>query len=213
MPIRLNSKRVASKSIRSLGGRPLFCWMLQELDQLGIPVHVYCSNPEEVGSLLDFPARHVVFTRRPERLDDDDVKGIDIYRQFATDVPADVYLLSHCTSPFMKAETIRQALDPVLQGEARCALTVKRIQTFTWFDGRPLNFSLPRIQTQRLTSIFVETSAAYCYRKEVLAAGDRSDLSPKLVEVRWPEDEDIDYETDFARCEALLSLVRNTTNS
>lgn len=207
MPIRLNSKRVAAKSVRLLGGRPLFCWMLEELDKLDIPVHVYCSRIEELAKLVDFSARNVVYTRRPEELDTDETKGIDIYKRFAQDNPADIYLLTHCTSPFIKAETLRRVLDEVRGGKARCALTVRRVQTFTWFDGAPLNFSIPRIQTQLLKPLFVETSAAYCYRKEVLAEGDRSDLKPSLIEVAWPEDEDIDYPEDFERCEKILPLI------
>jgi CMP-N-acetylneuraminic acid synthetase len=208
MPIRLCSKRVAGKSIRLLGGRPLFCWVLEELDQLGIPVHVYCSAPEEIQPLVDFPTKNVLFTVRPDRLDGDEVKGIEIYRQFAADVPADGYLLTHCTSPFMKAATYEKVLDPVRSGTVTCALTVRRAQTFAWYEGKPLNFSLPRIQTQRLTPVFIETSAAYCYRAGILAAGDRSDLRPHLIEIGWPEEEDIDYDNDFRRCEALVPLVR-----
>jgi CMP-N-acetylneuraminic acid synthetase len=208
MPIRLNSKRVAGKSVRKLGGRPLFCWALQELDQLGIPVHIYCSSPETIQPLVDFSAKNVCFTKRPEALDGDDVKGIEIYRKFAEQVQSDAYLLTHCTSPFMKAATYSKVVSAVDSGEVQCALTVRRVQTFTWFDERPLNFSLPRIQTQKLRPVWVETSAAYGYLHDVLLAGDRSDLNPKLVEVSWPEDEDIDTEIDFARCESMAALLR-----
>lgn len=213
MPIRLNSKRIAGKSVRLLGGRPLFCWSLQQLDQLGIPIHIYCSAPDRIREFLDFTSQNVVFTHRPERLDGDDVKGIEIYREFAADVPADAYLLAHCTSPFMRAGTFRKVVDAVKSGETVCALTVRRIQTFVWFNGAPLNFSLPRVQTQRLTPAFVETSAAYCYRAEILLEGDRSNLRPSLIEVGWPEDEDIDYENDLLRAETLVPLVRAATEA
>jgi CMP-N-acetylneuraminic acid synthetase len=208
MPIRLNSKRVIGKSVRLLGGRPLFCWTLEELDKLGIPAHVYCSQPDELRRLVDFKARNVVFTKRPERLDGDGVKGNAIYKQFMEDVPAEAYLLTHCTSPFMTAATYRKVVDAVASGAATCALTVKRVQTFTWFDGRPVNFDIPRVQTQLLKPLFVETSAAYCFKREIFDANDdRSDLKPALVEVGWPEEEDIDHEEDFGRCEALVKLA------
>lgn len=215
MPIRLNSKRVIGKSVRLLGGRPLFCWTLEELDQLGIPVHIYCSQADEIRSLVDFKTRNVVYTHRPESLDGDEVRGVDIYKQFVVDVPADGYLLTHCTSPFMAAATYSKVVKPVLAGEVSCALTVRKVQTFTWFDGKPLNFEIPRVQTQLLKPTYIETSAAYCYRKEILDGGDRSDLNPCLIEVGWPEEEDIDHEEDFVRCEALVDLVlakRKQTN-
>ena len=177
------------------------------MDQLGIPVHIYCSQLDEIKKLVDFETKNVVYTHRPERLDGDEIRGVDIYNQFAVDVPADGYLLTHCTSPFMTTATYRKVLDPVLAGEVSCSLTVRKAQTFVWYKGKPLNFDIPRVQTQLLTPTYIETSAAYCYRKEILEKGDRSDLNPHLVEVFWPEEEDIDHEEDFGRCEALVKLA------
>jgi CMP-N-acetylneuraminic acid synthetase len=207
VPIRLNSKRTPGKSVRRLGNRPLLCWLLEELDQLEFPIHVYTSQPKTLAEHLDFTPRHVVFTPRPESLDGDWTKGVEIYQQFARDVPADAYVLSHCTSPFLRADTVRRVVEPVLSGEASCCLTVERVQTFSWFDGRPLNFEIPRTQTQRLKPVLVETSGAYCYTRDIVFRGDRSDLNPRLVEITWPETEDIDHEEDFLRCEAELPLI------
>jgi CMP-N-acetylneuraminic acid synthetase len=208
MPIRTNSKRVPGKSIRMLAGRPLFCWLAETMDRLGFPIHIYCSDPGALEPLLDFKPNHIVFTKRPEVLDGDGVRGIEIYREFARAVPASVYLLTHCTSPFTSVETFRAVTEPVLSGRKRCAVVVRRVQTFSWFEGSPLNFSIPRVQTQLLKPIFVETSAGYCYRADVLEQGDRSDLNPELVEVTYPEDDDIDTESDFLRGEVTASLVR-----
>jgi CMP-N-acetylneuraminic acid synthetase len=208
IPIRLNSQRVSSKSIRLLGGRPLFCWLAQEMDQLGIPVHIFASAPDILRDLMDFSANNIVFTKRPERLDAAGVTGVEIYREFVKTIPADVYLLSHCTSPFIKATSLQRVVDVVTSGQARSSLTARRIQTFTWYEGRPLNFDIPRIQTQLLRPMLVETSAAYCFRRQVLEEGDRTDLHPHIIEVKWPEDEDVDYEEDFQRCEAVANLVR-----
>lgn len=208
VPIRLNSKRVVSKSIRELGGRPLFCWLLEAMDKLNIPVHLYCSQNDVLRGLVDFSAKNVVYTHRPEWLDGDDIKGIDIYREFAKQVPADIYLLSHCTSPFVSTKSLAAVLDKVASGSSASCATVAKIQTFTWFDGKPLNFDIPRVQTQLLKPIYYETSAAYAYRADVLLAGDRTDRKADLVELQWPETEDIDYEDDFKRCQALVELAR-----
>jgi len=209
MPIRLNSKRVPGKSVKLLGGRPLFCWLAEELDHLGIPVHIFSTSPETLQPLLDFVPRNIVFTQRPAYLDGDQVKGIEIYRSFAELVPADGYLLCHATSPFIRAATLRRVIGAVAGGEWRCSLVVKKIQTFAWYSGKPLNFGFPRTQTQKLEPLYVETSAAYCYRRELLQeTGDRSDASPHLVEAGWPENEDIDDPADFERCEAFARALR-----
>jgi len=209
MPVRLNSTRIEEKSIKPLGGRPLFCWLLSVLDKLGIEVHVYASECDKLEGLMDFQATNVIFTKRPEKLDGDDVKGIDIYKAFREQVPADIYLLVHCTSPFTKYTTLRKVLDPVLNGDCASSLTVEEKRTFAWFEGKPLNFGIPRIQTQLLEPIYFETSGAYCYRSSLLDAGDRSDMEPKKIVVSWPETEDIDDPDDFSRCESLASALRN----
>jgi len=200
MPIRLNSKRVKQKSVRDFGGRPLFCWALERLDQLGIAVYIYCSAVDEIRGHLDFRPRNIAIEKRPIALDSDQTKGIEIYKAFAEAVDADVYLLAHATSPFITTNTYKVALDAVQSGNHDSALTVKRIQSFCWFSGSPLNFSLPRVQTQLLQPVFVETSAVYAYTKPILGLGDRSSLNPKLIELTSPEDEDIDTEDDFSRC-------------
>jgi len=204
MPIRLNSKRVERKSVRLLGNRPLLCWSLEQLDLLGIPVCVYCSEPAELASFLDFEANNVRFVRRPVHLDDDLTIGIDIYREFSKTVSAKVYLLTHCTSPFVSANTYRKVVAAVTSGEYDSSCTVYKVQTFCWHRNSPINFSVPRPRTQDIEPIYVETSAAYCYSADVLDKGGRTGKRHKLVVTDKRETLDIDHMDDFTEAERLI---------
>ena len=148
VPIRLNSQRVAGKNLRLLGGEPLMCHILKTLTAVrGIDeVYVYCSD-ESIRGLLPEGVR---FLRRSEELDRDTTLGREIYDRFTAEVEADLYILAHATSPFIRPETLAEALGKVHSGEYDSAFSAERIQTFAWYEGHPLNYALdniPRTQT------------------------------------------------------------------
>ena len=195
MPIRLNSQRIKNKSIINILGRPMFCWSLQTLDQLDIPVYVYTNNEEQLRKELDFRTENVSFLERPSRLDNHSVKGIEIYKEFSKQIKSEVYMLTHCTSPFVKKDTYEKALDAVLSENYDSSCTVEKKQTFSWHKGQPINFSIPRKKTQEISPVYIETSAVYCYTSEVLKMGSRSGKNHKFIISKGLENVDID-ETD-----------------
>ena len=104
VPIRLNSQRVSGKNLRPLSGSPLMCHILRTLTEVeGIDeVYVYCSDER----IREFLPEGVRFLRRSEELDRDTTLGREIYDSFTAEVEADLYVLAHATSPFIRAETI-----------------------------------------------------------------------------------------------------------
>lgn len=210
VPIRLNSQRVAGKNLRPLGGEPLMCHILRTL--LAVErideVWVFCSD-ERVRDILP---RGVRFLRRSEELDRDTTLGREIYDSFTRQVEADLYVLAHATSPFIRPETIGSALTKVLSGEYDSAFSAEKIQTFAWYAGRPLNYSLDAIpRTQTIEPVYIETSAFFIFpgelwRKSHRRIGDR----PWMAVVDRIEGLDIDYPEDFAMAE-IVAAGRNLT--
>ena len=207
VPIRLNSQRVPNKSVVELGGRPLFCWCLAQLDTLGIPVYVYSSTCSYLERLMDFTASNVRFLDRDRRFDDDLTTGIEIYRAFRDDVPADVYLLAHATSPFVTAATYAKCISAVTSG-ADSSATVREIKSFAWYEDRPLNFTLPRPRTQDLRPVQVETSAAFCYRSHVLSGGARSGRKHEMIACSPIESLDLDTYDDLECARAFAAWMK-----
>ena len=115
VPIRLNSQRVSGKNLRPLSGSPLMCHILRTLTEVeGIDeVYVYCSDER----IREFLPEGVRFLRRSEELDRDTTLGREIYDSFTAEVEADLYVLAHATSPFIRAETVADALRKVVSGE------------------------------------------------------------------------------------------------
>lgn len=197
IPIKLNSQRLPHKNILPIAGHPL-CWHLcntlnhiEGLDE----VYVFCSDPE----VKKYIPEETKFLQRPSWLDEDAVKGFDIYREFIKMVDADVYVLAHTTSPFIKRESVQVSLDHILSGENDSAFSAERIQTFAWYQGRPINYDLNNVpRTQDMEPIWVETSAFFMFKKEIFTVHNRRiGFNPYIQEVSGIEAVDIDEKKDF----------------
>lgn len=197
VPIKLNSQRLPNKNILPLNGKPL-CWhvckTLLEVDGID-DVYIYCSD----DSVTNYIPKDCVYLKRPEKLDGDRVKGGEIYNEFVKAVDADIYVLAHTTSPFLKANTIEHSLKKVLSGENDSAFSALRVQTFAWYKGHPINYSLTDIpRTQDIEPVWVETSGFYIFRKETFTCnGKRIGDSPYICEVKGKESIDIDNKEDY----------------
>ena len=119
-----------------------------------------------------------------------------------------MYMLAHTTSPFIKEETISNAIEKVASGEHDSAFSAQKIQTFTWFKGTPLNYDLKKIpQTQKIEPVYVETSAFYIFRKELWTVEhQRVGFNPFMAIIDPIEGIDIDYPEDFEFAEKVINL-------
>ncbi len=210
VPIKLNSQRLPHKNILDLGGKPLCYYMtknlleIKEIDE----TYVYCSDEK----IKDYMPTKIKFLKRDTYFDGDLVKGQEIYESFINKVNADIYVLAHVTAPFIKKETIQNALNNVLTGEYDSALSVKKIKTFTWYQGKTLNYNLEDIpRTQDIEPIYYETSAFFIFKKEVFTQMGKRRIGnkPFFQEVDDIEAIDIDYPEDFK----FAQTIANSLNS
>lgn len=209
VPIRLNSQRVEGKNLRELGSRPLLVYILKSLvaakniDQ----VYVYCSNP----AIQEYLPEGVRFLQRDERLDSNTTLGRDIYDAFTREVDADIYILAHTTSPFIRTATIEDALQKVENEGYDSAFSAKQEQSFAWYEGKPLNYSLSHIpRTQDLEAVYIETSAFFIFRRELWCEQHRRiGDKPYMAVTDRIESIDIDNEDDLRLAEAVVAAGLN----
>ena len=206
IPVKLNSQRLPHKNTLPIAGHPL-CWHIcNTLIQVkGIDdVYVYCSDSE----VQNYIPKEVKFLKRPTWLDGDLVKGFDIYREFIKMVDADVYILAHTTSPFISVSSCQKALDSILDGSHDSAFSAKRIQTFAWFNGKPINYDLNDVpRTQDMEPIWVETSAFFMFKKEIFTVHNRRiGFNAYIQEVSDIEAVDIDEKKDYEMACMLAKL-------
>lgn len=204
VPIRLNSKRVVGKNLKMLGEKPLMCYILDTLANIKKidEVYVYCSQE----SIKEYLPEGVKFLKRPEYLDRDETLGKEIYEEFTKTIDADIYILAHTTSPFMKQETVENALDKIVNDGYDSAFSCEKIQTFTWYDGKPLNYDLKEIpRTQTIEPIYVETSAFFMFKRDIWKVHkQRIGFKPYMAQVDKIEGVDIDWPEDFDFAEKII---------
>ena len=209
VPIRLNSQRVEGKNLRMLGGQPLMTYLLSSLAAAKNidEVYVYCSD----STISDYLPEGVKYLKRDERLDSNTTLGAEIYDAFTAEVDADIYILAHATSPFIRTATIEDAVARVESGKYDSAFSAERVQTFAWWEGKPLNYSLEHVpRTQDLEPVYVETSAFFIFQRDVWRTlhrriGER----PYTAVTDRIESMDIDNPDDFLLAEAIVAAGLN----
>lgn len=208
VPMKLNNCRLPQKNTKAFtNGKPLCSYILSTLLQIEEieSIYVYCSNSDIQHFLPD----KVQFLRRSENLDMDTTTMNEVLKCFAEDVPADIYVMTHVTVPFIGMESIRKGIEAVACGKYDSSFAVRNIQDFLWKDGKPFNYELDNIpRTQDLPVIYQETSGFYIYRSEVIHQYNRRIGNiPYMVEVSEIEGIDIDEKEDFEIADAIYNHI------
>lgn len=204
VPVKLNNERAPGKNIKQFDdGTALITYFLKtlvcvpEIDE----IYVYCSS-EKIKNYL---VPGVQFLKRPEFLDTKEATPQDIISNFMKQIEADIYLVCHCTSPFVKAERFSECINKVCNENYDSAFTGEKIQRLMWYNGKPLNFDASNIpRTQDLPIYYNEVSAAYVFKRETFEQLHRRiGVKPYVCEVSGCECVDIDYPEDFEIANAI----------
>lgn len=208
VPMKLNNRRLPQKNTKPFtNGKPLCYYILSTLLNVnGVDeVYVYCSNPD----IQEFIPEGVKYLRRSESLDQDTTSMTEVLTCFTQEVPADIYVMTHTTAPFISKDSIEKGLRAVESGGYDSSFAAKKLQDFLWKDGVPFNYNLANIpRTQDLPALFEETSGFYIYKHDVMSKlhrriGDK----PFIVEVGEIEAVDIDEPEDFMIADAIYNHI------
>ena len=212
VPMKLNNRRLPQKNTKSFtNGKPLCYYILSTLlkiEQID-EVYVYCSNPE----IKEYIPQGVKFLKRAESLDQDTTKMNEVLKCFAKDVPADVYVMTHTTAPFVSCKSIIKGIQAVVENGYDSSFAAKKLQDFLWKDGAPFNYDLSNIpRTQDLEPLYEETSGFYIYKSDVMTKYNRRiGNNPYIVEIGEIESIDIDEAEDFVIADAVFNHLFSGT--
>lgn len=211
IPIKLNNQRLPGKNTMLLDGRPLCEYLFRTVTGLkGVAAkYVYCSDEAICPYIID----GLTFLKRDKGLDSPTTRGLEIIDAFVHTVDADVYILTHVTQPFTKAESLQKALDKVLWEGYDSAFSASVFQDYCWYEGKPLNYLMDDIVlTQDLEPVYVETGAFFIFRKEVfLDLHRRIGKRPYICAVDSFEAIDIDTPEDFEFARAAARYLSDRT--
>ena len=208
VPIKFNNERLPGKNTKAFtNGKPLISYILNTLLTVKSvdEIYVYCSNE----AIVEFLPEGVKFLKRDEYLDLATTSFNEVLTTFADIIDADIYVLTHATAPFIKAESFENAITALKTGKYDSALSVRKLQEFLWKDGKPFNYNPERIpRTQDLEPMFTETCGMYVYTADLIKdrkrrVGDK----PFLVEVSEIEACDINNPNDFVIADAIATAL------
>jgi len=203
IPLRNNSKRVKDKNNQIIGDKTLVQHITERLVNVNGIDEIYIYTSDE--RYLEGVNKDIKLKRRCKSLDSDETKGLEIYQSFIGLVEADIYVLVHATSPFINSETFEIGIKSIKNEGYDSAFTVEEIQTFCWYNNKPINYDLDNvIQTQKLKPVLVETSGYYMFRKNIIENGRRVGENPKMVMVSHVEAIDIDEYKDLELARLLV---------
>ena len=212
VPVKLNNQRTPGKNTKQFDdGTALITVFLKTLVNVKQfdEVYVFCSNP----AIKDYLVEGVNYLQRPEFLDTQTATPQDIMSEFIKRVPADIYAVCHCTSPFVTAEHIDECISAVLTGDYDSAFTAEKIQKLFWTSkNEPLNFAADNIpRTQDLEPLYNEVHATYVFTKETVETlRRRIGKKPYITIVSGIESVDIDYPEDFIIANAIyMNLIKD----
>lgn len=207
IPIKLNNQRLPGKNLMPLAGRPLCDYIFETACRLDVvdEKYVYCSDE----SIIPYIPKGLQFLKRDPYLDGNEVKGTEIIEHFLRDVHADVYVITHATQPFTKAESIETGIRKVVEEGYDSAFSAVEMQDYCWYQGKPLNYSMDNlVTTQNLEPILVETGAFFIFRREVFVkTGRRIGNNPYIHLVDQFERIDIDTAEDFALAKVAAKFL------
>lgn len=207
IPIKLNNQRLPGKNTMLLNGKPTCNYIFDTISKIDTidEKYVYCSDER----IKTYMPENLIFLKRDSYLDGFQVKGLEIIDYFVKDVDADIYVLTHVTQPFTKADSIKKALDKVISGEYDSAFSAVVLQDYMWMNGKPFNYDMKNIvRTQDLEPIYMETGAFFIFRKEVFTElGQRIGNKPYIYEIDQFEAVDIDTPEDFEFAKAVAAYL------
>ena len=206
LPMKKNSQRVPGKNFKEFCGKPLFQWVLdtllsiEQIDQ----VIINTDARETLAQFSIVENEKLTIRDRAFELCGDSVSMNLVLADDIQAVPADIYLMTHTTNPFITKATILGALEKFQQESARAGVdslfTVDKIQTRFYRSGAlPVNHDPDNlIPTQDLEPWFEENSNLYIFTKESFEkTSARIGMNPIMFESPRFESIDIDTPEDW----------------
>ena len=210
IPIKENSQRVPQKNFRDFGGKPLWEHTIDKLKDFEVVVDT--DSEEILQKCID--KEWISPYYRPEHLRGNTVSVVDLIKNYVDkrNLSDDDWVCQiHVTSPFLDVKHLYSLQKEILNCDYDSKFSVNVIQNRFWKNGEygllPVNHNPMKLeQTQDLPPYYMENSYLYLFKVGVLKFGNRIGENPKIMEVEFPYNLDIDTEQDWN----IVKLINKT---
>ena len=207
VPAKGTSERVENKNMRFLDGERLYIKALKTLFSCKEIDKVFLdTESEKMYEMVDYLP--IIFMKRNPELANNNTDGHKMFINEINSYPdADIYVQLLCTSPFIKSETIDNAIRKIKEKTFYdSAVLMKKDKFYFWNNGKP-SYDINHIPNSKdLPETIIESMGLYISTKEsALQTQHRYGNNPllifgdleELIDVNNPED--LEFAETFAK--------------
>ena len=204
IPIKEHSERVPNKNFRFLDDKKLY---LRQINKFRKHFHIYVdTDSDEIYNELSTYTNVTVYYRETNLIGDDTSVNLLIKNLITKYNIEDFVCQIHVTSPFLNPETIKNINLKDYDSIVSCDIIQSRIWKNEKIGMIPINHNPMKLEkTQDLEKIYVENSGFYIFKSETfLKYNNRIGINSKFIELKFPENVDIDTEDDWDLVKKLI---------
>ncbi|MBN1298258.1 MAG: acylneuraminate cytidylyltransferase family protein [Actinobacteria bacterium] len=171
IPLRGGSKSIPYKNIKSIAGKPLCMWVIEEAVRSKMIDKVYAStDSDKIRDVISSYSLPVEVLERGPHLATDTASTESVMLDFAAKTDFDIIVTIQATSPMTKSEDFDSAIKYFLDMSLDSLLTGVRVKKFFWTDeAKPINYNpLNRPRRQDFKGWIWENGAFYITKKNIL---------------------------------------------
>lgn len=216
IPARLGSKRIKSKNLRLLAGKPLVCHVVDKCKHAGVFDGIYINSESDVFKNVA-KEYGVGFYKRKKSLASDSATNDMFVFDFIQNVECDIIIQVNPTSPLLSVSDIKTFIKEMQDKNYDTLHSVKLEQIEAIYDGTPLNFNpkgaMPRSQNLKPLMLFSsgimgwKTKKYFENMKRLGSATYGGDGRTGYFVLRGFSMIDIDNEEDFQLAELAIEYL------
>lgn len=219
IPARGGSKSIPRKNMKLLGDKPLVAYPIELAKSVSkINKIIVSTEDEEIKSIAEKFGAEVPFLR-PIDLAKDETPTLPVlqhcvkYLEENQDYKADLIFLLYPTNPFLKKETINQAIK--LFEETNCNSVVSVIKDYGrfWKFNKNLNkyclfYPEERVNRQYFTPLYKENGAIYFSNYKTVMVKNKIVADPvEFIIMKESDLVDIDTFSDWKKAESKMRRI------
>lgn len=220
--IKEKSERLPNKNFLDFGESTLYEHTIRKFILSGHSIYIDTDSQHIIDNVnKKYSSFAEAYQRLPEHIEMEN-PGILMTQRFLDEYVTDddePIMVIHVTSPFVRVESINEALELWQSGKYDSICSVNVIRNFclrkSYHDGKevkyvPLNFDFRHVpRTQDLEPIYEINHAFFMFSKRTMKRYDnRIGASPYFYELKYPENIDIDTKEDFDLALHVLNCAK-----